>query len=341
VRHVRMLALGLVAVFTICAMAATTALAHEPGELTGKWKVFKECPYNSPEVLKAEEEEANGVGQAPVVCFVGQTAGGAGGGHFSLGRVSVPLSKKITLQGAAVARCEEAGGPFEGCTNLEGFEGKIVVPPNVEETLLSPELTVPDGLKYLSSSVQTNAKWPQALKESFQAAKGKKELGLKVKIEVAGRNRLYEEKNGLSEQNLIEQERAAFELPLKVSLHSPWLTSLGSGQCEVGTDEHPVVQHLTDGTSGGLKGEFGELHFFEEFALVEVANNTLVDNTWPVEVPVVGCGGATYESYVDDALSKVLGVPSAAGAGQTILTGTLYSGDAKFVRRNAETGEKI
>jgi len=347
VRHVRILGLCLIAAFGVSAMAATSALAHEPGELTGKWKVFKACPLHNAEMQKAEEEKrANPSAARGAICLVGRTQGGPDGGHFSLGRVVVPLSKKITLQVGAIEHCEEPAGPGEGCSAASNhgtgeLELRPVAPENGEKALEAPELPVPGGIKVLSESVQNAAHWPEALKASFKEAVKNKESGLKVEIEVAGGNRLFEEEAGISAECLIGANCTAFELPLKVSLHNPWLSKLGGGPCLIGTDEHPVVQHLTTGTSGGMTGEIGELHLFEDFTLIEIAHNTLVDNTWPVEVPATGCGGSEYESYVDNALSKVLGIPSPAGAGQTILTGTLYDGNAEFAQKNSETGEKF
>ena len=62
---------------------------------------------------------------------------------------------------------------------------------------------------------------------------------------VAGGNLLYEEQDGLSTEHLLLEEGAAFTLPLRVILSGPWLDSLGGGQCTIGTEEHPVIQHLT------------------------------------------------------------------------------------------------
>jgi len=311
-----MLGLCLLAVFAIGAIASTAALAHEPGQLSGEWKVFKACPYNNPEII-AKRQEGNGI------CFAGVTSGGPAGGHFSLGRVSVPLSKKIILQGAAI---EDVGSSM-----------RLLPPENGEEVLVAPELVVPGGLKVVSENIRSA--WPEALKTSFNEAVKNKETGLKVKIEVAGGNRLFEETEALSVEHLIEEEGTAFELPLKVRLISPWLAKLGGGVCTVGTDEHPVVQHLTTGPSGGLHGEAGHVTFNKFFTRAAVTSDTLVDNTWPVEEAVTGCGGA-YEEYVDSALNKVLGTPSPAGAGQTILTGTTYAGNPKIVRHEAETGKE-
>lgn len=321
-RHVRILGLCLLAVFAIGAIASTTALAHEPGQLTGEWKVLKGCPYNNPEVIAAWEKERGGV-----TCFAGVTAGGLGGGHFSLGRILVPLNKKITLQGAAIFHENES--------NIS--VGRVIPPENGEPALVAPELAVPYGIKLINELMRRE--WPEALKTSFNEAVKNKEAGLKVKIEVAGGNRLFEEPEGISTENLIEGNGTAFELPLKVRLISPWLAKLGGGACTIGTDENPVVQHLTTGQSGGLHGETGNLHFNRGFTLITLSNDTLVDGTWGIETPVTECGGA-YEEYIDRDLNKLLNIPTGANAGQTILTGTTYAGGVGAVKHEAETGKE-
>ena len=54
--------------------------------------------------------------------------------------------------------------------------------------------------------------------ESFKEAVKNNETAMFVKIEVAG-NGLYENPHAVNNQNLIEEEGNAFELPLKVQSH--------------------------------------------------------------------------------------------------------------------------
>jgi hypothetical protein len=337
VRHVRMLGLCLVALFAMGAVAAGPALAkkaHQPGTLEGEWKVYKGCPINNPEFVNASEEfhGTKRDGESPY-CFVGKTSGGKEGGNFTVGGVVTPLSKPVTLQGGVVF--------YEGPAGLEGR----IFPAEGTETLQSPELNVPKGINLITSAIQAEANWPRSLEENFDYAKVHHETKLDAKIVVAGGNLLYEEQDGLSTEHLLTQEGSAFTLPLRVILSGPWLDSLGGGQCTIGTEEHPVFQHLTSGESiapppyeaNTQHGEVGELSFNESFSNITIKNSKLVDSTWPVEVEAQGCGGA-YESYVDAAVSKVLGLPAPVGASTTVLKGTLGTGNANVVKSESETG---
>jgi hypothetical protein len=268
---------------------------------------YKYCPYENPET-----EE----------CFAGITAGGKEGGYFQLGKVLVKLNKSITLQ----------GGFADGPAKEEGYY-KVVGAVNGGETLESPELNVPGGLGVISKEIQTQAEWPQALKESFKAAKEAKETKAFVKVELAGGNALFEDDHAISVQNIIFQEGYAFKLPLKVKITSAWLTKLGGGPCLVGNDENPVYQLLTTESPGYP----GSLNFNEEFSAVELHESTLVHLGWPIEAAsgASGCGGE-YESYVNRALNIALRIP---GRGITVLNGTLFDSTVGPVKEKGEKGE--
>ena len=165
-RHVRILGLSLVAVFALSAATAVPALATKYTDET--YGQFKNCPFSNP---KVEE------------CVAGITSGGKSGGFFQYGKVEVPLSKSITLQGGVFG--DETAPGAE--TSALGFVG----PNNGAEAVVSPELPVRSGLKLITPEVQKDNEWPQALTESFNEAVKNKETGMFVQIEVAG-NGLYE-----------------------------------------------------------------------------------------------------------------------------------------------------
>jgi hypothetical protein len=316
VRHVRMLGLCLVAMFALSAMVAVPALAKNNKVSVHTWTQYKYCPYDESPPPQSE---------TPLVCFYGETSGGPGGGFFSVGDVKVPLSKPVILQGALYGD-EAAPGHEEG--------GFFVVPAtNGGETLESPELKVEKGLKLITKQDEREAGWPEALVESFNEAKKNKETGLKVKIEVAG-NALYESPNSLNIEHLVDARDAAFELPLKTRLISPWLEKLGGGPCTVGNNEHPIWQYLTTEAPGYP----GYVEFNPEFTQIELLSTTLVALNWPVEeaAGATGCGGE-YESYVDAAISSTLGLKYHA-LGTTALTGRLFDAETQYVRQEAEAG---
>jgi hypothetical protein len=311
-------------------------MAEEP-ELSKKYrtKIFNDCPVHNPEVVKIWEE-----GEEEVICFTGVTNGGKEGGHFTVGGVQVPLNKKITLHGAA-AFAEGTVNP----NNPEGQpEGKIHAAED-GKTLEAPPLAIPKGAKLITPQIMEEAEWPESLKNIYNEKNAKKELGLSATIEVAGGNEIYEQRQGLSTANILFEEGPGFVLPLKVKVSGPLLYKLqkGADTCTIGTDEHPVVQHLTTGESvapppfeaNTQHGSTGELAFSDEFRVIEIRNNTLVDSTWPVEVGAEGCGGS-YESYVNKAMDILLKLPAPAGASTTELRGTLYSGNFNAVKQSKE-----
>jgi hypothetical protein len=317
VRHVRMLGLCLVAAFAVSAMAAVPALAHKESfeqylNTNSSYEVYKYCPY-----ANAETEN----------CYFAQTSGGKNGGFFELGGVRVPLSKPITLQGG-----------FYGV----GAGIKLLPATNGGETLESPELKVPGGLGLITPRIEEQAEWPASLMQAAKEAKRNKEAGLDVKIELAGGNRLYELTGALDSENLLEEEGPAYQLPLKVKITGPFLASLGGGPCEIGNEEHPIMQDLTSEGSGAA-GSFAEGF---EFFQVGLNESRLVALNWPVEIEAAakGCGGA-YESYVDHALNILLEVAShPEGAtyygrtGLTVLQGHLMVANTEGVKAQFEDG---
>jgi hypothetical protein len=145
---------------------------------------------------------------------------------------------------------------------------------------------------------------------------------------------LFENPNGLNTGHIIEEHGAAFELPLKTRLISPWLEKLGGGPCTVGNNEHPIMQYLT-AEAPGSAGKFSANETFEN---IELKGNSLVALNWPVEAAsgATGCGGA-YESYVDAAINDTLGLRYHQ-LGTTVLTGNVFSGFRDAVQREAEAG---
>ena len=252
-----------------------------------------------------------------------QTAGGKTGGQFTVGSITIPLSKKITLQGGQT----QEGYDFYG-------EGKLpeqfAEPENSAETLLAAPLKVPGGFV---NRIAPQPYWPAALEESFENAKKNHELSATETLELAGTPEV-------APDNLINEEYTAFELPMKVRVTSPWLTTLGGGPCDVGSDEHPIIVDLTSGTSTGPSpyeyntshGAVGKIHFKDELNYVELKGSTLVNNTYAVTTGAEGCGGE-FEPYVDRAVSTAAGVPDASGQNSVILTGTDKVAVAEYAKR--------
>ena len=320
-RHVRILGLCLVAAFAMSALAATSAGAERPlseAALAKLYKPLSQCPTG------AKDSE----GLEPGTCVFAETLGGKNGGEYTVGSITIPLSKKIILQGGeneayGIRHHEEEGrGEWFGASN--------------GETLVSPPLAVPGGLV---NRIKPQPYWPTALKESYETARKNKELTATETLQLAGtpwvnRANLLEMQHKEGEPGLI-----AFHLPMKVVVNSPWLTTLGGGTCHIGSTEHPIVVELTSGqstgpfpyeynTSHGLNYEARGVTFKDSFNIVEVPGSTLVNNTYAVETGAEGCGGS-YESLVDHAISTAAGIPAPSGANSVILRGNLLNGNAE------------
>jgi hypothetical protein len=329
-----MVVASLIAVFALGAIVAGPAFAGK-----AEWTKYAHCPVATPDFINPPAEfdglpYAGTAGEGQNYCLFGETAGGKEGGSFTVGGVTVPLSKKIKIQG--------------GMVGYEEPDGKILgrmIAPEGGELLEAPELNVPKGINLITPAIMNETNWPRSLEESFDYAKVHHETKLFAHIVVAGGNEIYEEQNAVNPENLINAEGPAFTLPLRVVLSGPWLSALGGGECTVGTEEHPVIQHLTSGTSEApapfeantQTGSAGLLTLNKAFTNIAIRGSKLVDSTWPVEVPAEGCGGS-YESYVDAAISKVLNLPAPAGSSVTVLKGTLNVGEGKVALHEKEFG---
>jgi hypothetical protein len=315
VRHVRMLGLCLVAVFAVSAVFAGSALAKKDPYNVNTWGQYKYCPYENTELTD---------------CFYGRTNGGKEGGEFMYGQVRVLLNKPIVIQGG-----------------YKGFGEEVEVSPAVNggETLEDPEPEkIVKGLKTITPLIQEQAKWPQALMESYATAAANKETNhASLTVEMAG-NECFEVPGCLNTGNLLFEEGTAFRLALKTTIHNAWLESLGGGPCTIGSDEHPIEQHLTSEGAGYVEG----FHNNQEFTNLELYGTKLVDTTWHIYQAsgASGCGNAEWESYIDKALNILLHVetpgghePEANKSGITWLTGNLHDANRKAVAKAAENGE--
>jgi hypothetical protein len=283
-----MLGLCLVAVFALGAITAGSALAKDPYN-QNTWGQYKACPYEKPYSEVTD-------------CFAGITSGGGNGGFFEYGHIKVKLNKSIYLHGG-----------FKG----GGSEVEVVPAREGYETLEAPELKVQGGIKVITKLIQEEAKWPQALKESFKQAAKNKESGINVKIEMAGEE-CFTVPGCLSTENIVFEEGTAFRLPLKVKVTGPFLEKLGGGPCYIGSDENPIHINLTTGGAGRA----GSFNANEEFTNLFFSSTKLVDLGWhiPIASGAHGCGGPEYESYVDKALNIALEVEYPEG-GEITKTG--------------------
>jgi hypothetical protein len=309
----RFLGIGVLVALVASALGAGSALAKTPFT-PYTWGQFTHCPYENTELTD---------------CFYGATNGGKTGGFFEYGRVQVKLTKPIVIQGGfkGVESNVEVAAPTDGAGLLE-----------------SPEEPVTKGLKVITKTIQNEAEWPEALKVAFNEAVQAKETKATATVELAG-NECTTVPGCLNTESLIFEEPTppAFRLPLKVTVKSPFLEKLGGGPCTIGSDELPIQQHLV--SSG--PGRAGDIEFNEPFFTVtEIKNSKLTDTNWHISKAqgAKGCGGE-YEAYVNRALNIALEVEFANGfepankGGITVLTGSLFDGASRAVKKAHEAGE--
>ncbi len=309
-RHVRILGLCLVAVLATSAALAASALAGETPKTvknpTEKLNIFHNCPF----------EGVSAGGRKAELCVFSATEAAPEGGAFTVGKITVPLSKQVQLQYGL------AENPETGAT-------EFIAPTNGAETIpRTPEKVPGEPIGHISSTEQEEAGWPVGLKYSY--ARAQKSGAAKTVFETI-------ELAGIPVQNatnIIFEEGVGVEAPVKIKGENKWLSQLGD-VCYIGSEEDPITQHLTTGISKSpltgeeLKGTAGELRILHEGDEIWLTHSDLVDNTYPV--PGAICTGP-YSSYIQAAIDHVFEIPAAAGASNTQLKGTLYETVSEWVR---------
>lgn len=239
-------------------------------------------------------------------CLFAQTKSG----EFKVGKKTVPIVNTITLQG--------------GFIGTEG-ELKFVAAENGETLSKTPQ-PVPGGLL----GIVAPSFLPGFLQELFNEFINKGITGVTATTELAAPASSI----GLDTENLIEETGIALSLPVKVKLSNPFLGE----NCYIGSNSHPVVIEFTTGTTSPpppnkpIKGKAGTLEGEDEFLLIRLKNNSLVNNSFAAP-GVEGCGGI-FSFLIDPAVNAELGTPSAAGTNTAILNGTLETANANAVRES-------
>jgi hypothetical protein len=295
-----MLGLCLVAAVAISAVATSSALAGQNLE------EYKKCPFKNPLVE---------------VCTYGHTYAGEGG-HYTVGPITVPITNSIVLQ----------GGYYES-------EGKqvFVAPANGQAVVPAPETVPGEPLANVTPAEQKEFGWPATLQKKYESARIKGLLGPETTTEVIEAAGLPV----LNNTNIIFEEGFGIIAPIKIVGKNKWLESIGggkSGNCRIGSTEHPIVQHLTTGvstsplTGEALRGTAGSLEILAEGSEVTLNGSRFVDNTYPVP-GAVGCGGGVYEGYLDPVVNRAFGLPAEAGSSTTELIGEFDLAVASLVKR--------
>jgi hypothetical protein len=237
-------------------------------------------------------------------CILAETTSG----KFIVGSKTVPIVNAITLQGG------DSGS---------GTETKFVGGEN-GETLSKTAQPVPGGLL----GVVAPSILPKFLQDIFNEFINKGVTGVTATAELAGPASSI----ALNSEALVSTEGIALSLPVKVKLSNPFLGE----NCYIGSTAHPVVIELTTGTTSPpepnkpISGKIGTLEEEDEFALIRLKNNSLVNSTFIVP-GAEGCGGIL-SFLVDPAVDAEVGIPAGEGHNTAVLSGTVETASAAAVK---------
>ena len=280
-------------------LAATLAVAllvpasSASAALEGEYARFSKCPLGNSTVE---------------YCLYAESSSGS----FTIGQKTVPLVKPVILQGGLGGTEFDLEKPLTLFSATDG------------NTLSKSPQPVPGGLL----GVVAPSWWPQILKDLFNETINNGFTGITATVEIAGPTSGVK----LSLLAAAFEEGSALTLPVKVKLSNPFLGS----NCYIGSNSNPVKLNLTTGTTSPpapnkpITGSLGEI--------VEPApgvgafkGNRLVDNSFSAP-GANGCGGILFSWAVDPLVNSIVGVPSAAGTNTAILQGTIFFGNAPFLR---------
>jgi hypothetical protein len=228
------------------------------------------------------------------ICIVGDAVGG----EVRVGDKTVPIDRTIKIQGGL--RENSTTGELE----FVGAEGSATLP--------GVALVVPGGL----GGVIAPALLPRSLRESLTGALGGGST-------VTATFELAEPPSAIkvSVDHLLNGEGAAAQLAAKVKLSNAFL----GNRCYIGSEAHPVVLSLTDGTTDPplpnkpLTGALGKVEILEGANVIALNGSSFVDNAW-MAPEVSGCGGSLSPT-IDPAVDAQLGLPAAAGRNTAVLDG--------------------
>ena len=241
-------------------------------------------------------------------CVFAQTTSG----EFKIKKTEVPITKTITLQGGIIENTE---------TGAETW----VNPTNGTEALSKTPQNVPGGvLKLVAPSF-----FPEPLKKIWEELIAKSALGASATAELEG-------KITINRSDLSTGAPDALSLPVRVHLENEFLGS----KCYVGSSSKPVIIELTTGETKPplpntpIKGSVGEIEFKDEFNLLVLKKNELVNNSFSAP-GAEGCGSqilfGIFTGLIDEAVNAEIGLPSVAGNNTAIFKGTLENATASAV----------
>jgi hypothetical protein len=291
-RHPRS-ATGLFGLLTTVLLACTSASVASAAahHPTGDYAPFADCPLSNPRTD---------------LCFFAQTEGG----ELRIGRKAIPITATLTIQGGIHE--DQASGR----QRFIGAEGG--------ETFSRAPQAIPGG----RFEIAAPRSLPGYVRAIFDEFIDREATELTATTEFAASPSAVQ----IDTQDLVEAKRGGLSLPVEIKLGNPLL----GASCYIGSDADPVLIPLTTGASthmpgrSALTGKPGHAHFKDEYNLVTLDDDALVNDSFPAP-RATGCGGAL-AFLVEPAINAELSLPVAAGGNEAILSGTLQTANAPAVR---------
>ncbi|HEY3865079.1 MAG TPA: hypothetical protein VGL54_03215 [Solirubrobacteraceae bacterium] len=275
----------------LLAGAAPAPASAATHDPSGDYAPFAGCPLSNPRTQ---------------VCFFAQ----AEGGELRIGRQAIPIAKTLTIQGGIHEDRASAKQEFIGS---EGGETLSTAPQEIPGGRF--EIAAPSSL-------------PGYVRAIFDEFIDREATDLTATTEFAAPASAVL----LDTQNLVEATGVGLSLPVKIKLGNPLL----GGGCYIGSDADPISIPLTTGTTARLlsrsplTGKPGHAHFKDEYNLVTIDEDSLVNDSFPAP-RATGCGGML-AFLAEPAINARLVLPVAAGGNEAILDGTLQTANAPAVK---------
>ena len=259
------------------ASAVSLALAASANAApTGDYAQFAHCPVANPVVVS---------------CLYSEVTSGS----FKLGTSTVPINKKIVLQGGFFI------DPSFNATIIDAVGA---------DTLSKTGLDVPGGLL----GIMQGSGFTGVLLAAFEAAVHSAN-GVTATAELVAPAQI----NLL---NFIIQSGSALTMPVRIHLENPFLGS----NCYIGSSTTPVNLTMTTGTTAPpgpntpISGSTGNTGTSPDGGITQVTNFKLVNNSFSVPA-ASGCGYWPFVSLITAAVNLKEGLPAASGTNTAIFNG--------------------
>jgi hypothetical protein len=271
--RLKQLVLSIAAASAVSLALAASSSAATP---TGDYAQFAHCPVSNPVVVS---------------CLYSEVTSGS----FKLGTSTVPINKKIVLQG---------GIYFDA-----SFNG-IFVDAVGADTLSKTGLDVPGGLL----GIMQGSGFTGVLLAAFEAAVHSVN-GVTATAELVGPPQL-------NLINFIIQSGSALTMPVRIHLENPFLGS----SCYIGSSSSPINLAMSTGTTAPpapntpISGSPGNTSTSPDGAITQVTGFKLVNNSFSVPA-ASGCGYWPFVSLITAAVNLKEALPSASGNNAAIFNG--------------------